>query len=255
MMKAASILMGLAVLGLVVGTAEAALVAGGSFESPDIADGTDDVIDATGQTWSDGWSSYDNNKSVAYGAGREDPSTDKTGQTGDQYAKMVFAYTTSLDQWVKIESPSLGTAAAGYTYTFKVDMSWDSQYASGTQPGLTTIYGTSDKWALYINDQEFVRNHPSLTKNTFSETSIEVVLDASGNLLSTDADSAPSVGTALAGGDIYALLTAGRLRSTGGNGSTYMLWDNARFDAVPEPAALGLLAVGGVGMLLRRRRR
>ena len=32
-------------------------------------------------------------------------------------------------------------------------------------------------------------------------------------------------------------------------------WDNVRLDKVPEPAAMSLLALGGVGMLLRRRRR
>jgi len=255
-MKVASVLVGLAILGLLAGTAPAALIAGGSFESPDVADGTNDVADATGQTWSNGWTSSDNGKSgFTYGAGREDPSTDKTGQTGAQYAKMEFAATGTQDQWVKIQSPSLGTAAASYTYTFTVDMTWDKAWGTGTQPSLETIWGSSNKVTLYVNGQAFDRDHGTLPEDTFTARSIEVVVDASGNLQSTDADSAPAIGTPLAGGDIYAQLMAGRAKGSGGGGATYMLWDGAEFDAVPEPVSLSLLGLGALGMLVRRRRK
>jgi len=225
----AKVTMAVAIIGLWAGAAQADLVTGGSFETPDIADGTNDVVDATSQTWDDGWSSADNAKSgLTYGAGREDPSTDKTGQTGEQYAKMTFAYTTSQDQWVKIYSPILGTVQADYTYNFQVGMTWDRDYANGTQPSLTTIWGSSNKVTLWLNGQAFERNHGTLPEDTFTERSIQVVVDASGNLQSTDADTAPTVGTPLAGGDVQVQLMAGRAKSSGGTGPTHMLFDNVR---------------------------
>jgi hypothetical protein len=241
------------VLGIVAGSAQAALITGGSFESPDIANGTNNVSDATGHVWSDGYTSADNNKTTSpqYGAGVEDPTTNLSGQLGDQYGKMLFAPSTTQNQWIKIYSPALDPVLASYTYTLTVGVGWDRQYASGSQP----TWAGYNSIQLILSGNQIWKDLPSLTEDAFTDVSFEVVLDADGKLVSHTGSGGPAVGTLLTGGNASVSLMGGRAISTGSTGSSYLLFDNIRLDAVPEPAALSLLGIGALGVLGRRRRK
>jgi len=46
-----------------------------------------------------------------------------------------------------------------------------------------------------------------------------------------------------------------RLEMTTGSGTGKLMFDNVQLDYVPEPAAMSLLGIGGLSLLLRRRRR
>jgi len=232
--------------------AYAGLVTNGSFEDPDLPDGTNDVSDATTHVWNGGWTSADNNKGASYGAGVEDPAVDKTNQLGAQYATMKFV-SSGDDLWIKILRDE-GPVLPG-TYSFSVGMTWDKAWATGTQPSGSNQWGNYNSVSLVLSGSKFERQHGVLPEDTFTDRSIQVVIAPDGTLVSTDADVAPAVGTLLTGGNVEIVLMAGRDSGSGGGGETYMLFDNVRLDApvvIPEPAGLGLL---GVALLAMRKRR
>ena len=70
--------------------------------------------------------------------------------------------------------------------------------------------------------------------------------------MSHTAGSGPVIGTNLLGGNATITLMGGR---SGANGDTFLMYDNVRFDGVPEPATMTMLGLGAIGVLVRRRRK
>ena len=94
-----------------------------------------------------------------------------------------------------------------------------------------------------------------MTSKTFTEMQIVVVLDSSGDLVSHTAGSGPGIGNNMLGGNAQIQIMGGRAAGSLGTGGIHVMYDNVRFVGIPEPVTLSLLAFGGVGLLLRKRRR
>jgi len=104
----------------------------------------------------------------------------------------------------------------------------------------STLYGTTYKGGAYNDGTVF--SVPTDGGGTAAD--VTTLYSFSG----TTDGAYPVGGVVISGGDIYGTTTSG---GAGGEGTVFELTPTA----VPEPASLGLLVAGGVGVLARRRRR
>ncbi|MEN6663481.1 MAG: PEP-CTERM sorting domain-containing protein [Phycisphaerae bacterium] len=166
--------------------------------------------------------------------------TNLSGQLDDQYLKMQFVSSTK-NEWIKVFSPTLGAVQANATYSFNVMATWDAQYGGGSQPS----WAGCNVVSLYLNGYEFYKNLVGNipTRGTFNDIGVQVVIDSSGKLVSTNANTTAVVGeTVLTGGsEAQIKLMGGRAASTGGSGQSYVMFDNVRLtvDATKTWDALG----------------
>ena len=205
-----------AVLAL-VGSAQAALITNGSFEDPDVA-GNNKAFPGSGNIPD---CSSSTNASGSAHIGNWDSSI--PGVTGGQHA-MVYIAGSDNGKWIHLWSDSLGTTVVG-TYTVAADF---ASANTGWQDALVEL----QFWVGGVKEQ------------TVAGTQTGSFVEAS---LTYDAPTA--------GLDYYV-----QISFTGGGGSgnpNKAAVDNVRVTApvIPEPATMSLLALGGLGVLIRRRRK
>jgi len=208
----------LAVLGLVAGSAQAISISvpNYSFEIPDV-DGNNKAFPGGSNITS--WSSSTNCSTSAH-IGCWDSAI--PGVTGGQHA-MVYIAGTDNGKWIKLTSGVLAQSVSGETYTASADF---ASAATSWQPALVELQ-------LWVGGSK-VASVAGTQTDTFTTASVDY---ASGT----------------AGADVYV-----QVLFTGAGGTSNpnkAAVDNVQLSVTPEPAAMSLLAVGGLGLLMRRRRR
>ena len=189
-----------------------------SFEVPDV---TGDNKAAPGGTNITSWSSSTNASSTAH-IGCWD--TAISGVTGSQ---MAMTYISGADNglWIKLTSALLAQSVSGYEYTASADL---VNAASSWQPSDATVQ-------LWVGG------------SNVAESSV------GGSDLSFTTYSTPNYTATASGQDIFIqILIVG---AGGSSNPNKCGMDNVQLDYVPEPASLGLLGLGALGVLLRKRRR
>jgi hypothetical protein len=229
--KGLAVSAGLAVLGVTTPSRAAVItVPNPSFEAPDAADGANVSPGPTGWT--------------AVNAGAFDPTnTNYAGTTGNNVqgalpdggqAAFVFANGTAAGSLTS--AASLTTIAADTTYTLTVAVGKELATGAGGRVG-------------YNAGIALLANGAAIPAATLTGIDIPV---------GTFQDRTVAFTTAATGDPLVGQSLTIRLSQAGATAGNFPApdFDNVRLDGspVPEPASAGLLAVGGVGLLARRRR-
>ena len=216
--KIATRLAALAGLALAAGSVNAATILNASFEDDDVAN--DSFSDGVAANW---------NPTGGSVVGTQDFGPQSPAATdGDQHG--VVSYTgRSLSQLTAF------TIADGETYTLTVDVGQVDAF-SGSQ-GTIRLFGSTGGLGIAL-------------VNTNGTAELSGIAPGKGAYLLNQTVTY----TALASGDPFAGQQIGMMFTN--SSGTQTLYDNVRLDivAVPEPSSAALLGLGGLTLIIRRRR-
>ncbi|MCE5327767.1 MAG: PEP-CTERM sorting domain-containing protein [Planctomycetaceae bacterium] len=196
----------------------ALLLKNGSFEDAEALDGVTAGVPTD-------WTVFNSNSSSS-AVYNPLPTEGLQAVYGSQYARVTTNATSTLSTWYKLQQADLATAVAGDTYTLTVSVGHIAGVAFSS-------------WAGYNQVQLWVGGTKYYTDITDP-----------GNGLWKEVTVSHTVSEAEAGQAIMVQLMAGNYK---GQGARAVAFDIAPAP-IPEPATMGLLVLGGVAALLRRRR-
>lgn len=214
----------LVLIGLLASAASADLIVNGSFEDPVLADGSVASISSGAVT---GWKHLSGDTPYSVNASGYFP------KTGDNYV-----YHIGFGTMVQV----VGELQANTTYTLSLDMGSGSTWyglASEAYVSLSKVT-SSGGWLAGLA-------HMGATSDS---SDVHYIADpGAGN--ATRVVVQYTTGATVNPGEYLGVILGTAGRPTAGYG---VCWDDVTLTAVPEPATMGLLALGSVAGLIRRRR-